>query len=295
MVLDQEHGEDWSLYNGDSAEVLRGIPDDSIHLGVTSIPFSSLYCYSPSDRDAGNSTTQQFWQHMAFITREWYRVTMPGRDICVHVQQLPMTLGVDGVIGLRDFRGETIRHFIEHGWVYHGEACVQKDPQQQAIRTHSKSLLFVQLHKDSSWMRPAFADYVLIFRKPGENPIPVLNDLSNEEWIQWAKPIWLWDGIRESDTLNVAEARSEEDERHICPLQLGTIERCIRLWSNPGETVIDPFSGLGSVPYQAVKLDRRGIGIELKPEYYRTSVNNLRRVSADKHRPTLFDAIGAAS
>lgn len=286
-VLAQSHGASYSLYHGDSAEVLAALPDDCLDLSVTSIPFSSLYTYSPSDRDLGNSRNDDFWTHMQFITKHWLRATKPGRNICVHVQQLSTTLSTDGVIGIRDFRGETIRHYTEQGFIFHGEVTIDKDPQAQAIRTHSKSLLFVQLHKDSSWMRPAFADYILIFRKPGDNQVPVTPDLLNEEWIEWARPIWY--GIRESDTLNVAEGRGQNDERHICPLQLGTIERCIRLWSNVGEVVFDPFSGLGSVAYQAVKNGRKGVGIELNPNYYRVSIKNLEKATFTSQRKGLFD------
>jgi DNA-cytosine methyltransferase len=159
----------------------------------------------------------------------------------------------------------------------------------QAIRTHSKSLMFVQLHKDSSWMRPALADYILLFRKPGETPVPITTDVTNEEWIQFARPIWY--GIRESDTLNVASARSADDERHIAPLQLETIERCIRLWSNKGDLILTPFLGIGSEVYTAVKFGRRGVGIELKREYFAQAVKNIRRAENEKSHATLWDLI----
>lgn len=284
-------GKEWRLLMGDSAKRMKEIPTDSIALSVSSIPFATLFTYSNSDHDLGNSKDYQtFFEHMGYITREWLRITMPGRNVAVHVQQLPMTKATDGVIGIRDFRGDTIRHFTEQGFIYHGEVCIDKDPQAQAIRTHSKGLMFVQLHKDSAWSRPAFADYILIFRKPGDNPTPVIPDISNDEWIEWARPIWY--GIRESDTLNVVEARTEEDERHICPLQLGTIERCVRLWSNPGETVFDPFNGIGSTPYTAVKFNRKGLGIELKPEYFKVACKNLTDAEAKANRVSLFDYAG---
>lgn len=292
-VLDQASGERWALYCGDSAEVMSVLPDASVHLTVTSIPFGSLFTYSPSERDLGNCRTPtEFWDHFGYFTDHWRRVTVPGRLAAVHVQQVPLTKATDGVIGLRDFRGETIAHFVARGWVYHGEICIDKDPQAQAIRTHSKSLLFVQLRKDSSWMRPAFADYVLLFRAPGDNPTPVKTDLTNDEWIEWARPIWY--GIRETNTLNAAEARGEADERHICPLQLGTIERAIRLWTNPGEVVLDPFAGIGSTVREAVRLGRRGLGVELNERYYRTALRNIERVVALSARPTLLDALEAA-
>lgn len=289
-VIDQVIKSDYALYCGDSVEVMKGIPDNSIGLSVYSPPFMSLYVYSPTERDVGNSKTEdEFFHHFGFIINELLRTTMPGRNTCVHVAQVPAMLVRDGYIGLKDFRGKTIQAYEDHGWVYHGEVCLDKDPQAQAIRTHSKGLLFVQLKKDSSWLRPALADYILVFRKPGDNPVPIKPDLTNDEWIEFARPIWY--GIKESDTLNVAEGRDNEDERHICPLQLGTIERCIRLWSNPGETVLSPFAGIGSEIYMAVKLGRRGVGIELKESYFRTAVKNLQRAKMDNAQMSLEDIL----
>ena len=211
---------------------------------------------------------------------ELMRVTKPGRNCCVHVSQIPATLAHDGFIGMVDFRGATIQAFVDHGWVYHGEVCIDKDPQAQAIRTHAKGLLFVQLRKDSSWLRPAFADYILVFRKPGDNAVPIKPDITNEDWIEWARPIWY--GIRESDTLNVREGREHKDDKHIAPLQLGTIERCVRLWSNPGELILSPFAGIGSEGYVSIRHGRRFIGIELKRSYYAAMRKNLAR--AAEHR-----------
>jgi DNA modification methylase len=187
---------------------------------------------------------------------------------------LPQTITRNGVIGLDDFRGDIIRSFVARGWVFHGEVAIDKDPQAQAIRSHAKGLLFVQKNKDRSWLRPALADYVCVFRKPGENGVPIREDqITNDEWIQWARPIWY--GIDETDTLNVRVARSDDDERHICPLQLGTIERAIKLWSNPGDLILSPFAGIGSEGVVALQLSRRFIGIELKPEYYEVAARNL--------------------
>jgi DNA modification methylase len=293
-VIEQFHSDNAALYCGDSAEVLQGIPDRSIDFSVFSPPFQSLFVYSPSERDLGNSATPEtFWNHFAFISRELIRVIKPGRNIAVHVAQVTKTKASHGVIGLFDFRGDTIRHFEAAGFGYYGEVCIDKDPQAQAIRTHSKALLFTQFHKDSSWSRPALADYILLFKAPGENAVPVEPDITNNEWIEFARPIWY--GIRETETLNVVEARENDDERHICPLQLGTIERCIKLWSNKGETVLSPFAGIGSEIYQAVKLGRKGIGIELKPSYFRVAVNNVRRAESHQELP-LFAMIeeGAA-
>jgi DNA modification methylase len=291
-VIDQAHGDGWSLFNGDSAEVLPGLPDQSIDLAVFSPPFSLLYTYSATDRDLGNSATDdQFWQHFGFISSELVRVMKPGRNVCVHVAQIPSQKARDGVIGLKDFRGDTIRHFQAAGFTHHGEVCIDKDPQAQAIRTKSKGLLFTQMHKDSVWSRPALADYILIFRAPGENAVPVKPDITNNEWIEWARPIWY--GIRETDTLNVAEGREAEDERHICPLQLGTIERCVRLWSNKGETVLSPFAGIGSEGFVSVKLGRRFVGVELKPAYWRAGVRNLRRAENESKPLDMFAEVSA--
>jgi DNA modification methylase len=293
-VIAQEHGEQWSLFNGDSAVVLPEIPAASIDLAVFSPPFATLYTYSASDRDLGNcASDDQFWQHFGYIGRELIRVMRPGRNACVHVAQIPSQKAKDGVVGLKDFRGDTIRFFQSVGAVYHGEVCIDKDPQAQAIRTKSKGLLFNQMRRDAAWSRPALADYILIFRAPGENETPIHPDISNDDWISWARPIWY--GIRETETLNVAEGRESDDERHIAPLQLGTIERCIRLWSNPGETVLSPFAGIGSEIYQAVKLGRRGVGVELKPSYFRAAVRNLRRADQEMQPLDLFSVLEGVS
>ena len=273
-VIDQAQGEGWTLWNADTCELLPELPANSIDLTVTSPPFSSLFTYSASDRDLGNSATrEQFFEHFGFVIRELLRITKPGRNAAIHVQQIAATLAHDGFIGLTDFRGDVIRAFVGNGWHYHGEVCIDKDPQAQAIRTHAKGLLFVQKARDASWLRPALADYILVFRKPGENAVPVVSDVSNDEWIEYARPIWY--GIRESDTLNTAIARDDADERHICPLQLGTIERCIRLWTNPGETVFEPFAGIGSVGVVALRQGRRFVGSELKVSYFKTASKNL--------------------
>lgn len=291
-VTDDAHGETWELLLGDSCERLAEIPDNTIGLSVFSPPFASLFTYSPSPRDLGNSADRaEFIQHYGYIIRENLRVTMPGRICCVHVQQLTTTKATHGHSGLTDFRGDVIRAYIDNGWHFHGEVTVDKDPQAQAIRTKAQALMFVTKNRDSSATRPALADYLLLFRKPGENTIPIKNDVSNEEWIEWARACWL--GIRETNTLNARVARDEADERHICPLQIDFIERCVRLWSNPGELVLSPFAGIGSEIHTAVRLGRRGIGIELKPAYWRTAVNNLRALDEKMALPTLMDEVAA--
>jgi DNA modification methylase len=284
-----ERGEDFTLVNGDCCEEMPKLAADSVDLSVYSPPFISLFTYTASERDMGNSATpEEFFAHFGFLQRELLRVTKPGRLSCCHVAQVAAMLERDGYIGMRDFRGKTIESFERNGWIYHGEVCIDKDPQAQAIRTKAKGLLFVQMRKDSSWSRPAMADYILFFRKPGDNAVPIHPELTNDEWIQWARPIWY--GIRESDTLQVVEARADEDERHVCPLQLGTIERCVRLWSNPGELVVSPFAGIGSEGYEALRLGRRFFGVELKPTYFDVAVKNLRAAIAQRAQRGLFEA-----
>jgi DNA modification methylase len=292
MTAEIYHGADWTLTNGDCIEGVATLADDSIDLSVYSPPFMSLYTYTASERDLGNcSSDREFFEHYRFLIRELLRVTKPGRNTCVHVAEVTSTFATHGVIGLIDFPGKVIEAYQDEGWTYHGRVTIDKDPQAQAIRTHSKGLLFVQMRKDSTWSRPALADTILIFRKPGENIVPVTHEtqessLTNDEWIEWARPIWY--GIRESDTLNVAEARDDKDERHICPLQLGTIERCIRLWSNPGELILSPFAGIGSEGYEAVRLGRRFVGFELKPQYAMAAAKNLRDAELVKTQGTLW-------
>lgn len=288
-VTDDAHGEHWRLMLGDSCERLAELPDESVHLSVYSPPFASLFTYSPSERDLGNSASrEEFLEHYGFIIRENLRLTIPGRVCCVHVQQLTTTKVTHGYSGLTDFRGDVIRAYLDNGWLFHGEVTVNKDPQAQAIRTKAHALTFATKNRDSSATRPALADYLLIFRKPGDNPIPIKNDVSNDEWIEWAQPVW-WD-IKETNTLNVRVAREDADERHICPLQLDFIERCVRLWSNPGEVVLSPFAGIGSEVYTARKLGRYGLGCELKPSYWRVAVNNMENLDAEMSHATLFDA-----
>ena len=282
-------GASWELRQGDCIEEIATLPNESVDLSVYSPPFSSLFVYSASERDLGNSRNQdEFFEHFAYVTSGLFNVTKPGRLTCCHISQITSTKVHHGVIGLIDLRGAMIRAFVNDGWVYHGEVCIDKDPQAQAIRTHSKALLFVQLRKDSSWLRPALADYILVFRKPGENAVAIAPDLSNDEWIEWARPIWY--GIDETDTLNTAVAKENDDERHICPLQLGTIERCIRLWSNRGDLVLSPFAGIGSEGYEAIRLGRRYLGIELKHSYAATAAKNLALAETLAHQGSLFPA-----
>ncbi len=285
---DVHHGRDWTMYLGDSAQRLAEVPDNSIGLSVFSPPFLSLYTYSPTERDMGNSRTpDEFFHHFSYITDNLLRVTKPGRICCVHTADIPAMLVRDGYIGMKDFPGGVIRHFESRGWTWAGRAIIRKNPQAQAIRIHAKALLFNQLRKDASWTRPAILDQILIFQKPGENTEPIKPDITNDEWIDWASGIW--EGISESDTLQYTTVRSEEDERHICPLQLGTIERCIRLWSNPGDTILSPFAGIGSEGYVALKFGRKFVGVELKPEYWAQACRNLVKADESAAVMSLFD------
>lgn len=271
---DEAHGDGWRLLLGDSVERIKEIADQSVGLSVFSPPFAALYTYSASPRDMGNSRDyEEFFAHFDHLIPELRRITMPGRRACVHVQQVTMTKNTHGTIGWFDFRADVVRKFVQAGWIYDGEVVIDKDPQAQAIRTKSKALLFVQKNKDSSWSRPAMADYILLFRAPGDNVEPIKNDVSNEEWILWARPIWY--GIRESGTLQASAAREERDEKHIAPLQIETVERCVRLWSNPKDTVFDPFTGIGTTGHVAIKHDRRFLGIELKRAYWAQACKNL--------------------
>lgn len=272
-------GEGWHLMLGDSCERIAEIEDESVDLSVFSPPFASLYTYSPSARDLGNSFDRdEFFEHFGFIISDLLRVTKPGRLACVHVQQLSTTKATHGVIGLTDFRGQNIAAFQDADWIYHGEVTVDKDPEAQAIRTKAQALMFQTLNRDSASSRPAMADYLLMFRKPGENAEAIKPDCDNETWIEWARPVWY--DIRETETLNFRSAREDADDKHICPLQLPFIERCVRLWSNRGEHVFSPFAGIGSEGYVSIQQGRRFTGIELKRSYWETAVQNLDAVSS---------------
>jgi DNA modification methylase len=288
---DETAADTWRLMLGDSCERLGELADESVDLSIYSPPFASLYTYSPSARDIGNCRNlDEFVAHYRFVIDHVLRLTKPGRLSAVHIAQTSTTLNHHGVIGLSDLRGAVIAQHVDAGWVYHGDITVDKNPQAQAIRTHSKGLLFVQLEKDSTWSRPALADYVLVFRKPGDNAVPVTptrnGEVTREEWIEWASPCWY--DIRESATPNAAEGREQADERHICPLQLPLIDRCVRLWSNPGELVLSPFAGIGSEGYQSILRGRRFVGCELKRSYYETALRNLARAEQKIAAPSLL-------
>ena len=285
-VTDDAHGDGWRFMLGDSCERLAELDTDSVDLSVYSPPFASLYTYSPTLRDLGNSHTRdEFLAHYGYISREVLRVLKPGRLCVVHVQQLSTTKSTHGIIGLTDFRGDVIRQHQADGWIFHGEVTIDKDPQAQAIRTKSHALMFATLERDSAGNRPAMADYLLIFRKPGDNAEPIKPTVTREEWIEWARPVWY--SIRETNVLNAATARNDKDERHIAPLQLDLIERCVRLWTSPGELVLSPFGGIASEGYVSVLAGRQFVGCELKPSYWRTGVRNLERAVEQRDMPKL--------
>lgn len=293
-AIDQYHGKSFTIYHGDCCEVVRGIPDNRIHFSIHSPPFSSLYIYTDSYRDMGNcKDDDQFFKQYDFLIPELYRVTMPGRMAAVHCKQLVNYKCRDGAAGLRDFRGEIIRHFEKAGWVYHSEVCIWKDPVIEMQRTKSHGLLYKQLRKDSTYSRQGLPDYLLVFRKWAEadaEPVThTTDDFPLDMWQRYASPVWF--DIRQTHVLNVKIAREDADEKHICPLQLDVIERALALWTNPGDIVFSPFAGIGSEIYQAVKMGRRGIGIELKENYYRQAVENCKEIEAQMDQPTLFGFI----
>lgn len=295
--VDQVVTDDYAIYQGDSCDVIRAIPGDSIHFGVHSPPFEGLYRFSNYDRDISNNDGDDFWAHYSFLIQELLRVTMPGRIHAVHVMQLPTSKIRHGHIGMRDFRGEVIRAYEDAGWIFHSEVCIWKDPVVAQQRTKSIRLLHKQITKDSCISGQGLADYIVSFRKPGENPEPVAecfdrysgtdepdrskytsptdgrNWYSIEVWQRYASPVWM--DINQTRTLQYRGGRDAKDEVHISPLQLDVIERCIDLWSNPGDTVLTPFLGIGSEVFGAVTMGRKGIGCELKPSYFKQAVKNL--------------------
>lgn len=295
-MTDTASGERWTLMSGDCVERTREVADESVGLSVFSPPFPGMYVYSDSPRDMGNARNiRELIEHYEYLIPELLRALMPGRSCCVHLCQSITVKYLDGFSGIKDFRGAVIEAMERGGFIYYGEVCIDKDPQVKAIRTKDQGLLFKSLARDSSRMHMALADYLLQFRKPGDNPEPIRAGISErygnpegwitaDEWIEWAAPVWYRatehypGGIRETDVLNAAVARESADERHIAPLQLGVIERAVKLWSNPGDLVLSPFAGIGSEGYVALKHGRRFAGVELKRSYFETAIRNLRAV-----------------
>jgi superfamily II DNA or RNA helicase len=288
------HGDKWSAYLGDCVDVVGMLPEASVHYSVFSPPFASLYTYSNSDRDMGNcADSDAFFDHFRFLIRELHRVIMPGRLVSFHCMNLPTSKARDGIIGITDFRGDLIRAFETEDFIFHSEVCIWKDPVTSMQRTKALGLLHKQIVKDSAMSRQGIPDYLVTMRKRGDNIQPVAGKLdtfvgehpplpsgdstrdSINIWQRYASPVWM--DINPSDTLQFRHARDQEDERHICPLQLDVIRRGVQLWSNPGDTVLSPFMGIGSEGYVALEMGRKFIGVELKESYYRVAVDHLRR------------------
>lgn len=288
-VLDQLVEQRWAMYNGDCVEVLKGIPDNSIHYSIFSPPFASLYTYSNSERDMGNCAShEEFHEQFKFLVRELYRVIMPGRLLSFHCMNLPTSKARNGYIGITDFRGALIKAFQEEGWIYHSEVCIWKNPVVAMQRTKALGLLHKQIRKDSAMCRQGIPDYLVTMRKPGENPERVEHTKESFPvmvWQHYASPVWM--DIRESDTLQKKSAREHKDERHICPLQLEVIQRAIELWTNSNDIVLSPFAGIGSEIYTALRMGRRGIGIELKESYYNQAVENCKVAETEPRIPDL--------
>jgi DNA modification methylase len=288
--LNEAHGDDWAIYNGDCVDVLRQLPDRSVGFTVFSPPFLNLFVYSDSEADMGNSTDDgEFFRHYGYMLEHLTRIMKPGRLAAVHCSDLPLTKWKDGMIGIKDFSGDLIRAHEAAGWVLHSRVTIWKDPVVEMTRTKALGLLYKQLQKDSTRSRQGMADYLLVFRAPGENTEPVGQDskiFPVEQWQQWASPVWM--DIRQTDTLNVQQAREGSDERHVCPLQLGLIERAIMLWSNRGDVVLSPFAGIGSEGVCSIKLKRRFVGVELKGAYFDVAAKNM--MNAHMNAVDLFDA-----
>lgn len=295
LAIRIEEGEGWAAAQGDCVKLMRTMDPNSVHLTVTSIPFASLLTYSASDYDFGNCRSHsEFFDQFGFFVSELLRVTMPGRIAAIHCMILPTSKTRDGIIGLSDFRGEVVRAFQRGGWIFHSETAIRKCPVVAVQRTKALGLLHKQLKKDSTMSRTGINDYLCAFRKPGKNPEPVTH--TNEtypvvKWQQVAEPVWI--DIDQTETLQARSARDEADEAHLCPLQTQVIERCVELWSNPGDVVFDPFGGIGSTPFVALQMGRRGVACELKDSYYAQLVKNLR--SARKQTSLMDLFAGAAN
>ena len=276
-VLDQVIKNKYAIYNGDSCDITKEIPDNSIHYTLFSPPFASLYTYSNSDRDMGNSKgDDEFYEHFVFLAKELYRITMPGRLLSFHCMDLPMMKERDGVIGLKDFPSIIRQVFEDCGFIYHSKVTIWKNPVTEMQRTKALGLLHKQIRKDSTMNRQGIPDYIVTMRKPGDNPERVAHTHETfpvDVWQNYASPVWM--DIRQSDTLQKKSARDDKDERHICPLQLEVIQRCIELWTNPNDIVFDPFGGIGSTAYVALTLGRRAISSELKESYFKQMKGNV--------------------
>lgn len=290
--LNEKHGDKYAAYHGDCVDIIGQLPANSVDFSVYSPPFGSLFVYSESIADMGNSTDEQFRDHYAFLVREKLRVTKPGRLTAVHCSDLPMTKWKDGAVGIKDFSGDIIRIHEDAGWIMHSRRTIWKCPVVEMTRTKHVGLLYKQLQKDSAKSRGGMPDYLLTFVKPGDNAEPIHHTPENfplDKWQEWASPVWM--SVNQTRVLNVKAARNANDERHLCPLQLDVIDRALVMWSNPGDVVLSPFMGIGSEGYCSLKVNRRFIGTELKHEYFSQAVRTLDDVEASA--PTLFDEMAA--
>ena len=291
--LNECHGQNFAAYHADCVDLVRQLPTDSVGFSVYSPPFSNLFCYSDSEADMGNSADDgEFIRHYGFLLKEMARVTKPGRLSAVHCSDLPLQKWKDGMIGIKDLSGDIIRAHQAAGFVLHSRVTIWKDPVVEMTRTKALGLLYKQLQKDSTRLRTGMPDYLLVFRAPGKNVEPVGQDSAKfpvDRWQQWASPVWM--DIRQTNTLNVAQAREDKDERHLCPLQLDLIERALLLWSNPGDVVLSPFMGIGSEGFMALSQRRKFVGVELKEAYWRVASRNAQ--AAEMNAPDLFTEIAA--
>jgi DNA modification methylase len=290
VCLNDAHGRDWSAYNGDTVHICSQLPSESIGFSVYSPPFGNLFVYSDSAADMGNSASDgEFEMHYRFLVREKWRLTKPGRLTAVHCSDLPMTKWRDGAIGIKDFSGQIIKIHEDAGWVLHSRITIWKCPVVEMTRTKAHGLLYKNIKEDSARNRAGMPDYLLVFRKPGENAEPIRHtpeDFPLSQWQEWASPVWMT--VNQTRVLNVAAAREAQDERHLCPLQLDVIERALIMWSNPGDIVLSPFMGIGSEGDCSLRLGRRFIGAELKESYFRQACKNLD--TAERNAVDLFAA-----
>lgn len=284
VCLNQESGNDWTAFHGDCVSVVSQLPDECIDFSVYSPPFGSLFVYSESAADMGNSSSDvEFEKHYSYLVREKFRLTKPGRLTAVHCSDLPMTKWREGHVGIKDFSGQIIRIHEEAGWILHSRRTIWKCPVVEMTRTKHVGLLYKQLQSDSAKSRGGMPDYLLTFVKPGENKSPITHtpsDFPLDQWQEWASPIWM--SVDQTNVLNVKAAREANDERHLCPLQLDVIERALVMWSNAGDTVLSPFMGIGSEGFMSLKARRRFIGVELKESYWKQAVRNLHGATAQK-------------
>lgn len=280
--------ENYKLYLGDCVEEIKKLDDQSIDYSFFSPPFGALYVFSDNPKDMSNvQNNDEFLKHFEYLVKELFRVIKPGRLVSIHMMQSTTLLGRDGFYSIVDFRGDLIRLFQKNGFYFHAENMIRKDPKTAAIRTKNRQLMHGTTKKDSSIVRPGLADYILTFKVPGENKEPIVNNIPFDLWCKIAEPVWL--NINESDTLEYREAKGNNDERHITPTQLQPIEWCYLMWSNPNDTVLSPFMGIGSEGYQALKMNRKFIGFELKESYFNLACRNMDRAINENKQLTLLD------